>query len=80
MNCVSFLVSCCDVLGVIFSLFSDLGLASVVKGGPGLTKMQKEIEKHSKKGSQKGVTFHKKSVFFTIAFLLIFGTVLGSVF
>ena len=79
MNCVSFLVSFCDVLGVIFSLFSDLGLASVVKGGPGLTKMQKE-RKTLQKGIQKGVTFPKKSVFFTIAFLLIFGTVLGSVF
>ncbi len=53
MNCVSFLVSFCDVLGVIFSLFSDLGLASVVKGGPGPKKVEKETNTF-KKGDQKG--------------------------
>ena len=74
MKGVSFLVSFCDLLGVVFSLFPDLGLASVVKGGPGLNKMKRE-RKTLQKGVQKGVTFHKKSVFFSIAFLVIFGTV-----
>ena len=41
MKGVSFLVSFCDVMGIIFALVSDLGLVSVVKGGPGLNKMQK---------------------------------------
>ena len=42
MKGVSFLVLFCGFLGVVFSLFPDLGLASVVKGGPGLNKMEKE--------------------------------------
>ena len=52
MKGVSFFVSFCGFLGVVFALFPDLGLASVVKGGPGLNKMQKG-RKTVKKGVPK---------------------------
>ena len=52
MKGVSFFVSFCGFWGVVFSLFPDLGLASVVKGGPGLNKMQKG-RKTVKKGVPK---------------------------
>ena len=52
MKGVSFLVSFCGFLGVVFLIFPDLGLASVVKGGPGLNKMQKG-RKTVKKGIPK---------------------------
>ena len=79
MKGVSFLVSFCDFLGVVFSLFPDLGLALVVKGGPGSNKMEKE-KKAIKKGVRNGETFDKKSVFFIIVFPLFFGRVSGSFF
>ena len=79
MNCVSFLVSFCDVLGVIFSLFSDLGLASVVKGGPGLTKMQKE-RKTLQKGVPKRSHFSQEICIFYNCFSIDFWNSLGKCF
>ena len=66
-------------MGVIFSLFLDLGLASVVKGGPGLNKIKKE-RNTLQKGVQKGVTFYKESIFFTIVFSTDLWTSLGKCF
>ena len=66
-------------MGVFLSLFSDLGFASVVKGGPGPNKVQ-EDRKTLKNGPQKGHHFHKNSEFFVMFFSLVFGGVLGSVF
>ena len=79
MNCVSFLVSFCDFCGVVFTLFSDLGFASVVKGGPGPNKVQ-EGRKTLKNGPQKEHRFHNNSEMFVVFFSLVFGGVLGSVF
>ena len=79
MKKVSFLRSFCHLLGVFLSLFSDLGFASVVKGGPGPNKVQKD-RKTVKKGAHKEYHFHNNSEFFVMFFSLIFGGVLGSVF
>ena len=79
MKNVSFLRSCCHLLGVFFLLFSDLCFASLVKGGPGPNKVQKD-RKTIKKGTQKGPHFHKNSEIFALCFPLIFGGVLGNVF
>ncbi len=49
------------------SLFSDLGFASVVKGGPGPNKAQ-EDRQTLKNGPRKGHHFRKNSVFFVMFF------------
>ena len=79
MKNVSFLRSFCHLLVVFFLLFSDLCFASLVKGGPGPNKVQKD-RKTIKKGTQKRPNFHKNSEFFVMFYSLVFGGVLGRVF
>ena len=79
MKNVLFFTCFCHLLGVFLLLFSDLGFASVVKGGPGPNKVQ-EDRKTLENGPQKGYHFHKNSTFFVMLLSLVFGGVLGSVF
>ncbi len=77
-NC-SFLSWFGHLLGVFLSLFSDLGFASVVKGGPGAAKVAQN-RNTLKKGHQKGHIVNTNYELFAIFVSLIFGGISGSVF
>ena len=76
---VSFLVSFFQLVGIVFWFFSDLGLASVAKWGPGPNKVKKNT-KIIKKGDQKGYHFHKISLFVAMLFCCCFLEEISEVF
>ena len=67
MKNVSFSTSICHLLGVFFPFFSDLGFASMVKGGPGPNKVEKE-RKPYKTETKKDTTFIRILSFSQCAF------------